>query len=148
MFHRLIAWLFFSTDRNNGFKISLHCPCCTFVPSNNYIIPNKSEELEARFAGYLIKYKMSKDVVGHLWSHSIFTSVVEAMFQCVSVALFFCRLVFRFYFLLFLRLCFQTFRFQIQIFIPDEVYSGSWYQWVSTISCRSGELKLLLSSYG
>uniref|UniRef100_A0A4W6C161 Transforming growth factor beta n=1 Tax=Lates calcarifer TaxID=8187 RepID=A0A4W6C161_LATCA len=40
-----------STDRNSGFKISLHCPCCTFVPSNNYIIPNKSEELEARFAG-------------------------------------------------------------------------------------------------
>ncbi|CAL8338119.1 unnamed protein product [Gadus morhua 'NCC'] len=38
-------------DRNNGFKISLHCPCCTFVASNNYIIPNKSEELEARFAG-------------------------------------------------------------------------------------------------
>ncbi|TRY53739.1 hypothetical protein DNTS_017022 [Danionella cerebrum] len=38
-------------DRNNGFKISLHCPCCTFVPSNNYIIPNKSEELETRFAG-------------------------------------------------------------------------------------------------
>lgn len=45
----------FSTDRNSGFKISLHCPCCTFVPSNNYIIPNKSEELEARFAGCLIK---------------------------------------------------------------------------------------------
>ncbi|KAG5847154.1 transforming growth factor beta-2 proprotein-like [Anguilla anguilla] len=38
-------------DRNNGFKISLHCPCCTFVPSNNYIIHNKSEELEIRFAG-------------------------------------------------------------------------------------------------
>ncbi|KAJ1157625.1 hypothetical protein NDU88_010330 [Pleurodeles waltl] len=38
-------------DRNLGFKISLHCPCCTFVPSNNYIIPNKSEELETRFAG-------------------------------------------------------------------------------------------------
>nr|XP_060610236.1 transforming growth factor beta-2 proprotein [Anolis sagrei ordinatus] len=38
-------------DRNLGFKISLHCPCCTFVPSNNFIIPNKSEELEARFAG-------------------------------------------------------------------------------------------------
>ncbi|XP_028280596.1 transforming growth factor beta-2 proprotein [Parambassis ranga] len=38
-------------NRNSGFKISLHCPCCTFVPSNNYIIPNKSEELEARFAG-------------------------------------------------------------------------------------------------
>ncbi|XP_068089008.1 transforming growth factor beta-2 proprotein isoform X2 [Hyperolius riggenbachi] len=38
-------------DRNLGFKISLHCPCCTFVPSTNYIIPNKSEELETRFAG-------------------------------------------------------------------------------------------------
>lgn len=38
-------------ERNSGFKISLHCPCCTFVASNNYIIPNKSEELEARFAG-------------------------------------------------------------------------------------------------
>lgn len=38
-------------DRNLGFKISLHCPCCTFVPSSNYIIPNKSEELETRFAG-------------------------------------------------------------------------------------------------
>ncbi|XP_006625748.1 transforming growth factor beta-2 proprotein [Lepisosteus oculatus] len=38
-------------ERNNGFKISLHCPCCTFVPSNNYIIPNKSEELETKFAG-------------------------------------------------------------------------------------------------
>ncbi|XP_005998998.1 transforming growth factor beta-2 proprotein isoform X1 [Latimeria chalumnae] len=38
-------------DRNLGFKISVHCPCCTFVPSSNYIIPNKSEELEARFAG-------------------------------------------------------------------------------------------------
>lgn len=93
MFSHLIAWLFFSTDRNSGFKISLHCPCCTFVPSNNYIIPNKSEELEARFAGYLIKYKMSKDVVRHVWSHSIFSSVVEVMFPCVSVALFFCQLV-------------------------------------------------------
>lgn len=39
-------------DRNLGFKISLHCPCCTFIPSNNYIIPNKSEELEARFADW------------------------------------------------------------------------------------------------
>ncbi|XP_072317483.1 transforming growth factor beta-2 proprotein [Eucyclogobius newberryi] len=38
-------------DRNSGFKLSLHCPCCTFVSSNNLIIPNKSEELEARFAG-------------------------------------------------------------------------------------------------
>ncbi|XP_034029832.1 LOW QUALITY PROTEIN: transforming growth factor beta-2 proprotein [Thalassophryne amazonica] len=38
-------------DRNSGFKLSLHCPCCTLVPPSNYIIPNKSEELEARFAG-------------------------------------------------------------------------------------------------
>ncbi|XP_043931660.1 transforming growth factor beta-2 proprotein-like [Protopterus annectens] len=38
-------------DRNLGFKISVHCPCCTFIPSTNNIIPNKSEELEARFAG-------------------------------------------------------------------------------------------------
>ncbi|KAK2119315.1 Transforming growth factor beta-2 proprotein [Saguinus oedipus] len=37
-------------DRNLRFKISLHCSCCTFVPSNNYIIPNESEELEARVA--------------------------------------------------------------------------------------------------
>ncbi|KAB0377206.1 hypothetical protein FD755_011650, partial [Muntiacus reevesi] len=44
----LFEW---TMNRNLGFKISLHCPCCTFVPSNNYIIPNKSEELEARFAG-------------------------------------------------------------------------------------------------
>uniref|UniRef100_A0A673L1X9 Transforming growth factor beta n=1 Tax=Sinocyclocheilus rhinocerous TaxID=307959 RepID=A0A673L1X9_9TELE len=44
-------------DRNNGFKISLHCPCCTFVPSNNYIIPNKSEELEARFAMEISMFK-------------------------------------------------------------------------------------------
>ncbi|XP_066575192.1 transforming growth factor beta-2 proprotein [Amia ocellicauda] len=38
-------------DRNLGLKLSVHCPCCTFIPSNNNIIPNKSEELEARFAG-------------------------------------------------------------------------------------------------
>lgn len=55
-------------DRNLGFKISLHCPCCTFVPSNNYIIPNKSEELEARFAGNWnwIKQKGGKDLC---WKH-------------------------------------------------------------------------------
>ncbi|XP_044283438.1 transforming growth factor beta-2 proprotein isoform X4 [Varanus komodoensis] len=53
-------------DRNLGFKISLHCPCCTFVPSNNYIIPNKSEELEARFAG---TYKITAAYV-----HFILTS--------------------------------------------------------------------------
>ncbi|XP_029449043.1 transforming growth factor beta-2 proprotein [Rhinatrema bivittatum] len=46
-------------DRNLGFKISLHCPCCTFVPSNNYIIPNKSEELETRFAGIDDSYMYS-----------------------------------------------------------------------------------------
>ncbi|XP_036404840.1 transforming growth factor beta-2 proprotein [Megalops cyprinoides] len=38
-------------DRNLGLKLSVHCPCCTFVPSTNNIVPNKSEELEARFAG-------------------------------------------------------------------------------------------------
>ncbi|XP_032803552.1 transforming growth factor beta-2 proprotein [Petromyzon marinus] len=38
-------------DNNFGFKISVHCPCCTFVTSNNNIIPNRSEELAARFAG-------------------------------------------------------------------------------------------------
>lgn len=43
-------WL---SDRENnlGLKLGVHCPCCTFVPSTNNIVPNKSEELEARFAG-------------------------------------------------------------------------------------------------
>jgi len=65
-------------DRNLGFKISLHCPCCTFVPSNNYIIPNKSEELEARFAGnerkklfkmlwYLLTEEENKEPLLPLW---------------------------------------------------------------------------------
>lgn len=39
------------SERNLGLKLSIHCPCCTFVPSTNNIVPNKSEELEARFAG-------------------------------------------------------------------------------------------------
>uniref|UniRef100_A0A8C4Q838 Transforming growth factor beta n=1 Tax=Eptatretus burgeri TaxID=7764 RepID=A0A8C4Q838_EPTBU len=38
-------------DKNLGFKISVHCPCCTFVTSTNNVIPNKSEELATRFAG-------------------------------------------------------------------------------------------------
>ncbi|XP_060679552.1 transforming growth factor beta-2 proprotein-like, partial [Hemiscyllium ocellatum] len=38
-------------DRNHGLKVSVHCPCCTFVPSSNNIVSNNSEELEARFAG-------------------------------------------------------------------------------------------------
>lgn len=38
-------------ERNLGLKLSVHCPCCTFVPSTNNIVPNRSEELEARFAG-------------------------------------------------------------------------------------------------
>ncbi|XP_078392096.1 transforming growth factor beta-2 proprotein-like [Cetorhinus maximus] len=38
-------------DRNQGLKLSVHCPCCTFIPSSNNIISNRSEELEARFAG-------------------------------------------------------------------------------------------------
>ncbi|XP_061434586.1 transforming growth factor beta-2 proprotein-like [Lethenteron reissneri] len=37
--------------KNQGLKISIHCPCCTFVTSTNNIVPNKSEELAARFAG-------------------------------------------------------------------------------------------------
>lgn len=49
-------------DRNSGFKLSLHCPCCTFVPSNNYIIPNKSEELEARFAGIDDSFALGGDL--------------------------------------------------------------------------------------
>uniref|UniRef100_A0A673MWM6 Transforming growth factor beta n=1 Tax=Sinocyclocheilus rhinocerous TaxID=307959 RepID=A0A673MWM6_9TELE len=43
-------WMAFR-GQNLGLKISVHCPCCTFVPSTNNIVPNKSEELEARFAG-------------------------------------------------------------------------------------------------
>ncbi|KAL7885736.1 hypothetical protein AOLI_G00060310 [Acnodon oligacanthus] len=43
-------WMAFR-ERNLGLKLSVHCPCCTFVPSTNNIVPNKSEELEARFAG-------------------------------------------------------------------------------------------------
>ncbi|XP_029470656.1 transforming growth factor beta-2 proprotein-like, partial [Rhinatrema bivittatum] len=38
-------------DRNLGFKISVHCPCCTYILSSNNIAPNKSEELEVRFVG-------------------------------------------------------------------------------------------------
>ncbi|KAM4621552.1 transforming growth factor beta-2 proprotein [Polymixia lowei] len=38
-------------DINLGLKLGVHCPCCTFVPSTNNIVPNKSEELEALFAG-------------------------------------------------------------------------------------------------
>lgn len=39
------------TEKNLGLKLGVHCPCCTFVPSTNNILPNKSEELEALFAG-------------------------------------------------------------------------------------------------
>ena len=38
-------------EKNLGLRLSVHCPCCTFVPSTNNILPNKSEELEALFAG-------------------------------------------------------------------------------------------------
>ncbi|CAG09770.1 unnamed protein product, partial [Tetraodon nigroviridis] len=38
-------------ENNLGLKLGVHCPCCTFVPSTNNIVPNKSEELEALFAG-------------------------------------------------------------------------------------------------
>ncbi|XP_068614454.1 transforming growth factor beta-2 proprotein-like [Brachionichthys hirsutus] len=38
-------------ENNVGLKLGIHCPCCTFVPSTNNIVPNKSEELEALFSG-------------------------------------------------------------------------------------------------
>ncbi|XP_061461908.1 transforming growth factor beta-2 proprotein-like [Rhineura floridana] len=38
-------------ERNLGFKLGVHCPCCTYVPAGNTINPNHSEELEAQFAG-------------------------------------------------------------------------------------------------
>lgn len=39
------------SENNLGLKLGVHCPCCTFIPSTNNIVPNKSEELEALFAG-------------------------------------------------------------------------------------------------
>lgn len=39
------------SENNLGLKLGIHCPCCTFIPSTNNIVPNKSEELEALFAG-------------------------------------------------------------------------------------------------
>lgn len=41
------------SENNVGLKLGVHCPCCTFVPATNNIVPNKSEELEALFAGLL-----------------------------------------------------------------------------------------------
>ncbi|CAG5990191.1 transforming growth factor beta-2 proprotein [Menidia menidia] len=38
-------------ENNLGLKLGVHCHCCTFVPATNNIVPNKSEELEALFAG-------------------------------------------------------------------------------------------------
>lgn len=40
------------SENNLGLRLGVHCPCCTFVPSTNNIVPNKSEELEALFAGW------------------------------------------------------------------------------------------------
>uniref|UniRef100_A0A4W3GUF0 Transforming growth factor beta n=1 Tax=Callorhinchus milii TaxID=7868 RepID=A0A4W3GUF0_CALMI len=48
--HTVRDWLL-HRDRNLGLKLSVHCPCCTFIPLTNSIVPNKSEELEVRFAG-------------------------------------------------------------------------------------------------
>lgn len=49
-------------ENNLGLKLGVHCPCCTFVPSTNNIVPNKSEELEALFAGlfFLFSSQVSK----------------------------------------------------------------------------------------
>lgn len=38
-------------ENNLGLRLGVHCPCCTFVPSTNNIVPNKGEELETLFAG-------------------------------------------------------------------------------------------------
>lgn len=43
-------------ESNLGLKLGVHCPCCTFVPATNNIVPNKSEELEALFAGLLLLF--------------------------------------------------------------------------------------------
>lgn len=55
------------SENNLGLKLGVHCPCCTFVPSTNNIVPNKSEELEALFAGLFFfvftAYHVSKVLV-------------------------------------------------------------------------------------
>nr|XP_057916031.1 transforming growth factor beta-2 proprotein [Doryrhamphus excisus] len=55
-------------ENNLGLKLGVHCPCCTFVPATNNILPNKSEELEALFAGVddeqLRRIKMQSQVKG------------------------------------------------------------------------------------
>ncbi|XP_032992000.1 transforming growth factor beta-2 proprotein-like [Lacerta agilis] len=48
-------------ERNLGFKLGVHCPCCTYVPAGNTINPNHSEELEARFAG------LDDDLIKEAW---------------------------------------------------------------------------------
>uniref|UniRef100_A0A3B4GBS2 Transforming growth factor beta-2 proprotein n=1 Tax=Pundamilia nyererei TaxID=303518 RepID=A0A3B4GBS2_9CICH len=47
-------------ENNLGLKLGVHCPCCTFVPSTNNIVPNKSEELEALFAGLLQSFMIER----------------------------------------------------------------------------------------
>lgn len=47
-------------ENNLGLKLGVHCPCCTFVPATNNIVPNKSEELDALFAGLLQFFFSSK----------------------------------------------------------------------------------------
>lgn len=58
-----VMWMwtqyFFFLERNLGLMLSVHCPCCTFVPSSNNIVPNKSEELEARFAGQCLSFVLA-----------------------------------------------------------------------------------------
>nr|KAF6395641.1 transforming growth factor beta 2 [Rousettus aegyptiacus] len=72
-------------DRNLGFKISLHCPCCTFVPSNNYIIPNKSEELEARFADW--SHNSPRGGRNALWTQPIVLGTCRTIAACVLFTL-------------------------------------------------------------
>nr|XP_023422668.1 transforming growth factor beta-2 isoform X4 [Cavia porcellus] len=72
-------------DRNLGFKISLHCPCCTFVPSNNYIIPNKTEELEARFADW--SHHRPTGGRSALWTRPIALEMCRITAACVHFTL-------------------------------------------------------------
>lgn len=52
-------------DRNLGLKIGVHCPCCSYIPADNSIVPNRSEELEVRFVG--IDVDIIKDLTKNKW---------------------------------------------------------------------------------
>ncbi|XP_069749999.1 transforming growth factor beta-2 proprotein-like [Narcine bancroftii] len=66
-------------DKNQGLKISVHCPCCTFITSSNNIVPNRTEELEARFAGIdddpykEFRQERLQQLAAHRTPHLLFT---------------------------------------------------------------------------